>query len=149
FNIKMGKVAFNVNNSLHVDLEYTRFRELVDRTLRQQHRYSYQEYLSIIRNAKKRVSAVGLGLPDVPEHSENILYCLRKRQMVSHSIAKTLTDLKLLLLSWVYYLNFKTSFTLLLRRDYINKIASTLPNAKGIKEAVASLNEFIAEKAKE
>ncbi len=47
---KTGDVAFNPKNELHVNLEYTTFRELVDRTLKQTHRYSYAEYLEILKN---------------------------------------------------------------------------------------------------
>lgn len=57
---KSGGGIFDLNDKLHVDLEYTTFRELVDRTIKQTHRYSYQEYLSIIKNVNAQAAKVGL-----------------------------------------------------------------------------------------
>jgi hypothetical protein len=92
---------------------------------------------------ENRSSAAGLGLPDTPEYSEDILPCLHKKKIVSFSKIKTLNDFKLLQLSWVYDLNFKPSFRLLIEKDYLNKIISTLPQTREIHDVASILKEFV------
>lgn len=97
---------------------------------------------------EKRASAAGLGLPDTPEYSEMALSCLYSGKVVSHGDVKNINDLKLLQLSWLFDLNFTTSFRLLLQRDYISKVALGLPDTKEIENAIKYLNEFAKEKVK-
>jgi len=96
----------------------------------------------------KKASAAGLGLPDTPGYSDNALSCLYSQKVVSHGDIKNINDLKLLQLSWLFDLNFATSFRLLLQRDYINKVALGLPDTKDIQKAIKYLNQFAEKKAK-
>jgi len=93
-----------------------------------------------------RSEAVGLGLPDDPSYSKALLPLVRNRQIISLSKLKTLNDFKLLQLSWVFDLNFITSFMLLIERDYINLIAATLPQTHEILDTVARLSAYVREK---
>jgi len=93
-----------------------------------------------------RPSAVGLGLPDLPECSKEIISCLYDKKLATLSSLKSLNDFKLMQLSWIFDLNFRTSFRLLLERDYINKIAATLPKTEEIVKALQGLEEFAANK---
>jgi hypothetical protein len=95
----------------------------------------------------KKASAVGLGLPDLPDYSETILSCLYKKKLATLSDLTTLNDFKLMQLSWVYDLNFRHSFRLLAERAYIRKIAAILPQTEEIAEAVSLINNFVREKA--
>ena len=88
-------------------------------------------------------SAIGLGLPDIPEYSGDILSCLYRKEVASLSKIKTFNDFKLLQLSWIYDLNFKPSFGLLSERDYIDRTVSKLPQTKEILNASLSLKEFV------
>jgi HD superfamily phosphohydrolase YqeK len=92
---------------------------------------------------ENRASAVGLGLPDSHEYSEDILSCFYKKKIISLSKIKTLNDFKLLQLSWIYDLNFKPSFRLLLERDYLDRIISKLPRTEEILNVVSILKEFV------
>lgn len=94
----------------------------------------------------ERASVAAHGLPDLPEYSENVLSCIYNKKMAPFSNMKTLTDFKLLHLSWVYDLNFNTSFRLLLERDYINKIIAKLPQTEEIKKASSLLHDFVYQK---
>ncbi|MDH4231888.1 MAG: HD domain-containing protein [Nitrospirota bacterium] len=94
-----------------------------------------------------RASAAGLGLPDDPGYSRNVLSCLYKKTSASLSDLKTLNDFKLMQLSWAYGLNFRHSFRLTSERNFIRRISSTLPQTEEITEAVALLKEFVDEKA--
>ncbi len=92
-----------------------------------------------------RASAAGLGLPDVPGYSQEILTALRNRQMVQMSTLKTLNDFKLLQLAWIYDLNFEISLRILESRHYIDGIAKTLPRSKEISSALAALRGYLRE----
>lgn len=123
-------------------------------------------YLKLIRDADKldiwrvfieyytlpveeRASAVSLGFPDTPEYSQEVLDCVLQGKMVNLSKLRTLNDFKLLQLSWVYDLNFPTSFRLVAERDYINRIADTLPKSGDIKGAVNLIREFVDQRAQQ
>lgn len=94
----------------------------------------------------ERASATTLGLPDTPDYSDDTLLYLFKEQIAPNAVIKTLNDFKLLQLSWVYDLNFKTSFSLLLERDYIKRICARLPQTEDIKKASLFLQEFANKK---
>ncbi|MBI4838489.1 MAG: HD domain-containing protein [Nitrospirae bacterium] len=90
-----------------------------------------------------RASAAGLGLVDSPEYSKEVLSCFYKGQIPSYTTLKTLGDFKLMHLTWLYDLNFRGTFKLLLKRDYINKIIAGLPQTAEIYGAVGALKEYI------
>ncbi len=93
----------------------------------------------------ERASAVNLGLPDLPGYSEEILSYLYNKQVVSLASLKTLNDFKIMQLSWIYDLNFKTSFRLLVEGGYLNRIALTLPQTDEIIRALLILQEFTSQ----
>jgi HD superfamily phosphohydrolase YqeK len=95
---------------------------------------------------EKANSVAAHGLPDIPEYSEKVLSCIYKGKMASMRHVKTLNDFKLMHLTWIYDLNFDTSYKLLLERGYIKKIASRLPRTEEIERAVKYLDEYVKEK---
>src|SRR6185369_17630796 len=76
---------------------------------------------------EERASAVGLGFPDLPQCSPEVLKCLRQREIVQLAAVQTLNDFKLLQLSWVFDLNFPESFRLVRERGCIDALAAVLP----------------------
>lgn len=101
----------------------------------------FMEYYAA--DVRSRPTAVGLDLPDSPGYSAEALSYLYKRQLVSLSVIKNLNDLKIMLLSWVYDLNFSASFRILKARDVINSLAAELPATDDIRHAVEYLQEYI------
>jgi HD domain-containing protein len=116
-------------------------------------------YLKLVRDADKldiwrvfleyyrlteeeRASAVSLGFPDSPEWSPQILAAASRGEIARIAEVKSLTDFKLLQLSWVYDLNFPSAFRMLLERDFINGLAMTLPDNEEIERAIAAVREF-------
>ena len=91
----------------------------------------------------ERASAVGLGFPDLPECSRDVLRSLEQREMVNLSLLKTLNDFKLLQLSWVFDLNFPASFRLMLERGHIDGLSATLPKNIAVENAVRVVREFV------
>jgi hypothetical protein len=98
---------------------------------------------------KERASAVGLGLPDTTDYSNEVLSCIHRGHMVSLSQLKTMNDFKLMHLSWVYDLKFKPSFRLLSQRNYIDKIISHLPQQEEIKKVSLLLKEIVQVRLRE
>ena len=92
--------------------------------------------------AESRASAVGLGLPDLPGYSEDVLSRLYDKEIISLSNIRSLNDFKLLQLSWIFDLNFRPSFALLVQRDYIRRIAGCLPRTEEMNRAAAFLTEY-------
>lgn len=95
---------------------------------------------------ESRASAVSLGLPELPEYSEDVLSSLYKKRIVSLSTVKTMHDLKLLQLSWIFDLNFKPSFALTLEKNYIERIIAHLPKTGAMHELSRHLREFVEAK---
>jgi len=93
-----------------------------------------------------RATAVGLGLPDVPDYSPAILACLARGEMVNKADLRTLNDFKLLQLSWLYDLNFSASLRMVLERGYIDKLAKVLPDVRQINDAVAFARAYVERK---
>ena len=93
-----------------------------------------------------QATAVGLGLPDTPEYSPEILTNLHQRKLVLLSSLKTLTDFKLLQLAWIFDLNFAASFRIVAQRQYIDRFALTLPKTGDIADAVDAVREYLNEK---
>lgn len=98
---------------------------------------------------EERATAAGIGLPDTSDYSKDVLSYIFKRQVASQSKLKTLNDLKLMHLSWVYDLNFNASYRLLSERGYIDRIISYLPQDEEIKKVSLVLKEYVKERLKE
>jgi hypothetical protein len=95
---------------------------------------------------ESKASAVGLGLPEMPGYSEDVLAGLYKKKIVSLSTIRTLNDFKLLQLSWIFDLNFTPSFFLLSERRYIDRLTSHLPQTEVIHRLSIFLKEFVKTK---
>ncbi len=93
-----------------------------------------------------RANAAGLGLPDIPDYSPEVLASLLRKEMVHLSSLRTLNDFKLLQLAWIFDLNFTRSLQLVLERGYIEKIASSLPHTGDIARAVGSIRDYVDRK---
>jgi hypothetical protein len=89
---------------------------------------------------------VGLGFPDKPGCSPEVLDCLKRRKMINLSELKSLNDFKLLQLSWVFDLNFPASFRLVLDRGYIDRLSMTLPEDVKVESILVLIREYVAER---
>ena len=117
-------------------------------------------YLNLIRDADKldiwrvfmeyfelppeeRASAVGLGFPDTPSCSPEVLACLERSEMVNLSLLQSLDDFKLLQLSWVFDLNFPESFHIAEEQGHIARLAASLPRSAVVERAVAAVWDYL------
>ncbi|MDX9715469.1 MAG: HD domain-containing protein [Dissulfurispiraceae bacterium] len=104
----------------------------------------FKEYY---QNPEDTASAVNLGLPDSDNYSQDIISCIKEKRIGKLSDAKTLTDFKLLQLSWVYDLNFSISTRIAIEQGYVDIIEQQLPETDEIKNALAVLNSYLKERA--
>lgn len=75
----------------------------------------------------ERPSAATLGFPDLPGVSPACVARLAAGEVVGLDEIRCVNDFKLLLVSWVFDLNFFSSCRLLRERGHINAIAATIP----------------------
>lgn len=82
-------------------------------------------------------------LPDSSECSPKALDALREGRFARIQDMKTLNDFKLLQISWAFDLNFKKSFQILRDRQYIERIAETLPVFPEVTDAIGRVFRHI------
>lgn len=97
---------------------------------------------------KSKESQAAHGLPDSPGYSEAVMETIRNGRTVSLSLLKSINDFRLMELSWVYDLNFRTSMRMLIERDYIPKIARSLPNTPEVNTITKLVDDFARRRLK-
>ena len=94
--------------------------------------------------ADLRPSAVTLGFPDLPGVSPACIGELAAGRVIRLEDVRVLNDFKLLQISWVYDLNFRSAYRLLRQRGHIQELAATIPldveAAQAVAVAVASID---------
>jgi len=91
----------------------------------------------------QRPSAVTLGFPDLPGVSPTCVRELAAGRVIRLEDIRVLNDFKLLQISWVYDLNFRSSYRLLQQRGHIQALAATIPLDVEAAQAVAVAVELI------
>ena len=84
-----------------------------------------------------RPSAVTLGFPDLPGVTPACVRELAAGRVIRLENVRVLNDFKLLQISWVYDLNFRSSYHLLQQRGHIQALAATIPLDVEAAQAVA------------
>ena len=92
---------------------------------------------------EERASAVGLGFPDHPVCSPEILDAITEGEMINLINVKTLNDFKLLQLSWIFDLNFGTTRRLFRERGYLEAFAAALPTGEEVRDALSVIESYL------
>lgn len=79
------------------------------------------------QNNKKRNIAFSLELEDSPLVSKAVIKNIMEEKLPDRKEMKTITDFKLGQMAFVYDLNFKHSFSIINKRQYLNKLFENLP----------------------
>jgi len=95
-----------------------------------------------------RSDVVGLSLPETAVCTPAVLDALTRGEMVRHDMISSQNDFKLLQLSWVFDLNFPTSFQLMSKRRYVEQLAAMLPKGGDVERAVDSVQKYVERKKK-
>ncbi|MBA4371970.1 MAG: HD family phosphohydrolase [Thermodesulfovibrio sp.] len=91
-------------------------------------------------------SEAGMGLPDLPTYSDEVLKNIERGHTASMAHLRTLNDFKLMLMSWAYDLNFITSIRLLAEQDYINRLSALLPRDEVLDQTRTSLLLYVRDR---
>jgi putative nucleotidyltransferase with HDIG domain len=87
-------------------------------------------------------SGIGESGPISPE----ILRSLITQKFVDYNSLKTGSDFQLLKIGWVYDLNFTPSMALLHKRNHLEILKKTLPDADGLPTILEGINDHLREK---
>ncbi len=79
--------------------------------------------------------------------SPDVLAALREGRVVPFAATRTMNDVRLLYISWVFDLNFSASFREIRKGGYLERLAAPLPQDKGVQEAVQLAREHVARNA--
>jgi hypothetical protein len=91
----------------------------------------------------ERACGAGLGFPDLPCCTSEVLAAVDAGQMVQLTMLKSLHDFKLLQLSWVYDINFESTLRLIKERGILDRLAATLPAEPAVLAVVDRVREYL------
>lgn len=95
-----------------------------------------------------RNPAISLNLPDNPEISDKIHEDLCRGRPADTRDVKTLNDLKLLQMGWVFDLNFPRTFGLIHEKGYLEKLRHTLPRqSRRVAEIYTKASNYLGQNA--
>jgi len=84
-----------------------------------------------------------LELPDGPGYSAEVVEGLLRGQCVDYSRLRTLNDLKLCLLGWVYDVNFTPTLKRMKQRKYLEKLLGFLPETEDIERVKEKILGYV------
>jgi hypothetical protein len=96
--------------------------------------------------AEEPSAAVGLGLPDEPTCSPAVVAAIERGELVAFPDIETLTDFKLMQLSWVFDLNFAPTFEWVARERYVEQMAQVLPQGRAVQALVVAARAHVAKR---
>jgi len=86
---------------------------------------------------------------DVPQYSKRIVEDILRGQLVDYSRLRTLNDMKLLQLGWVYDVNFTATLKRIRQRRFLEHIIDFLPRTEDIEKVKAKIFEYVDSRIKQ
>jgi len=84
-----------------------------------------------------------LELPDEPGYSSEVVEQIMRGQQIDYSKLKTLNDLKLMELAWVYDVNFTPTLKRIKQGGFLEAICEDLPQTSDIEKAKIKVLKFV------
>ncbi len=84
-----------------------------------------------------------LEFDDKPHCSKKIIDAVLARKRINYSDLETLTDYKLLMLTWVYDVNYIATLERIKQREFIDAVSELLPDTEEIAAAVSTTKDYI------
>ena len=138
--------AVRFHNLLALPLRFRSPKPLFIRLIRDADKLDiWRVFLDYFRQPDdQRPSAVTLGFPDLPGVTPACVRELAAGRVIRLEDIRVLNDFKLLQISWVYDLNFRSAYRLLRERGHIQELAATIPldveAAQAVAVAVATID---------
>ena len=95
------------------------------------------------RQYEQQDSTIVWGLPNDPACSPKVVDALRRQEMADTRHMATLNDYKLLQISWIFDVNFRPTLRAVHERQYIDRIAATLPQTKEIRKIIRTVLAYL------
>jgi putative nucleotidyltransferase with HDIG domain len=86
---------------------------------------------------------LALELPDGPAYSAEVVEAILCGQRIDYSRLRTLNDLKLCLLGWVYDVNFTPTLKRIKQRKYLEKLLGFLPGTEDIERVKEKILGYV------
>jgi putative nucleotidyltransferase with HDIG domain len=102
-------------------------------------RVTTEHYLGLSTN-----DAIHIGLPDTLEVSERVAATVAGGAVVRLTDATSVSDFKLLQVSWVFDLNFPRTRQIVEQRKYLDTIGATLPRTDAVLRAMSAARRYLA-----
>jgi hypothetical protein len=83
-------------------------------------------------------------LPDEPGYSPGVLEAVLNGRVVDYHDLRTMNDMKLCQLGWVYDVNFAAALDRLQQRGYVEELLSLLPQSADLAQAGERIRSYIA-----
>lgn len=121
--------AVFLHNRRHLPAHLPEPLDSVARTVRDADKLDiFPVMLAHLDNDRPHNKVVTMGIKPHPDHyTPSMVEHLRKRRIAPYSEMRWYNDFKLLVLSWVYDLNYDTSLHLLHRLGYVEQVLAALP----------------------
>jgi len=84
-----------------------------------------------------------LELPDQPVYSDEVIEALLRRRRIDYSELRTLNDMKLCLLGWVYDVNFAPTLKRIKQLRFLEMLLDFLPKTEDIKRVRQKIFEYV------
>jgi len=98
----------------------------------------YKQYQKDPRNF-----AIELELPDRPHYSSEVIDAILQGRLIDYNSLKTLNDIKLLQLGWVYDVNFTATLRRIKQRRFLEKLLDFLPKTQDIENVKEKIFAYI------
>lgn len=82
-------------------------------------------------------------LPDTKGISENVYKSIMNKEVINSSNIKNLNDKKCSFLSWIFDVNYKMSFRMIYKRNFVEKIFKVLPKTEEFKNIFNKIRMFL------
>jgi len=96
--------------------------------------------------SQTRKEIIETGLPDSPSVSPQICSAVTSGSIGDFSLIRCLNDFKLILVGWVYDLNFTRSFQMIKERGHFEQIAAQLPPIPEVVYAIEQARRYLDNK---
>jgi len=94
----------------------------------------------------QRNPVVTLGLKEDPLVREEVYRLLLSQKTMSYTKLKTVNELKVLQMGWVFDINFQPALAIIHERNDIDRLAATMPETPQLREALDFINDHIRQR---
>ena len=98
---------------------------------------------NLLRNGNFRFDSISLNLPSTGTVSETVIRSIKNQKQARKNELQSVNDFKLMVMSMVFDLNFRTSFQLLSEKQLIKKMYDSLPKKDVVIDAYRELRLYI------